>query len=64
MKSMNLNVEGMEKATGGAGYDYTSFMAKCKYQLKWTKQQYLDWAKHNGATETELHIASMIWDSI
>lgn len=44
--------------------DNVTLMRKCKYELKWTKSQYLDWGRSQGANDAELARASALWDTI
>lgn len=67
MEKTELGTEPMEKVSGGyslLGGDNITFMKKCKYELKWTRQQYLKWCTTQGTTDAELAVASMRWDTI
>ena len=64
-----LNKEELEKATGGKrdgrySFDNESFIHKCKYELGWTKSQYLQYCRSNGASEAEIAAASATWDRL
>ena len=59
-----LSKEELEKVVGGADSsgENTALIHKCKYDLGWTKQQYLNWCWSQGATESEIAAASATWD--